>query len=79
VQNRKFWASKLAANRNRDRLVRRTLESRGWRVLRIWEHELSRRNQGRLLARVKRSIDKGIGKIMLGRGRIHHQMKGAER
>ncbi len=56
VQNRKFWKLKLDANRRRDRLVRRTLQSRGWRVLRIWEHELSRRNHGRLLARVKRSI-----------------------
>jgi DNA mismatch endonuclease (patch repair protein) len=60
VQNRKFWKSKLDANRRRDRLVRRTLESRGWRVLRIWEHELSRRNQRRLLARVKRSIGKQL-------------------
>jgi DNA mismatch endonuclease (patch repair protein) len=56
AQNRKFWKAKLETNQRRYRLVRRTLESRGWQVLRIWEHELSRRNQGRLLARVKRSV-----------------------
>jgi DNA mismatch endonuclease (patch repair protein) len=35
VQNRKFWKAKLDSNRQRDRLVRRALESRGWRVLRM--------------------------------------------
>jgi len=53
VQNRAFWRPKLERNRRRDRLVRQTLESRGWRVLRIWEHELPRRNQRRLLARLR--------------------------
>ena len=56
VQNRAFWQAKLEANRRRDRLVRRTLESRGWRVLRIWEHELSVRNQRRLVSHVRRII-----------------------
>jgi G:T-mismatch repair DNA endonuclease (very short patch repair protein) len=37
VRNRVFWKAKLDANRRRDRLVRRTLESRGWRILRVWE------------------------------------------
>ena len=52
VQNRRFWKRKLDANRRRDRLVRRTLESHGWRVVRVWEHELSPRNQRRLLRRI---------------------------
>ena len=55
VGNRAFWKAKLEANRRRDRLVTRELRSRGWRVLRIWEHELSRRNEGRLLARLRRN------------------------
>src|SRR5664280_2285135 len=38
--NRKFWAEKLAANKKRDREVNRELRSRGWSVVRIWEHEL---------------------------------------
>jgi DNA mismatch endonuclease (patch repair protein) len=57
VGNRSFWQAKLGANRRRDRLVRRTLESRGWRVLRIWEHELTRRNQGRLLSRLRQALE----------------------
>jgi DNA mismatch endonuclease (patch repair protein) len=41
--NRAFWAQKLAANKARDRLVTRTLRSAGWRVVRIWEHDLTKR------------------------------------
>ena len=37
-----WWRRKLHANKARDRLVTRTLRKAGWRVLRIWEHELPR-------------------------------------
>ena len=50
-----FWRKKFAANKTRDRLVTRTLRRRGWRVLRIWEHELARRNEARLLGRIRRA------------------------
>jgi DNA mismatch endonuclease, patch repair protein len=53
--NRKFWAAKIARNRAHDRLVNRTLRACGWRVLRIWEHELARRNSRRLDARLRRA------------------------
>src|SRR3954469_11621529 len=52
ANNRAFWKAKLEANKTRDRLVVRTLRGRGWRVLRIWEHELSRRNQPKLIHRL---------------------------
>lgn len=48
--NHSFWRKKLAANRQRDALVTRTLRKTGWRVVRIWEHELRRVNEPRLLA-----------------------------
>jgi len=41
--NRAFWKRKLAANRSRDRLVNRTLRKNGWRVIRLWEHDLPKR------------------------------------
>jgi DNA mismatch endonuclease (patch repair protein) len=56
VNNRAFWECKLNANKCRDRLVNRTLRARGWRVLRVWEHELSRGNEARLLRRVRRAV-----------------------
>lgn len=49
-----YWREKLAKNAARDRLVTRTLRRNGWRVVRIWEHELSRKNEVRLLRRLRR-------------------------
>ncbi len=55
--NRAIWQRKLSANKTRDRLVNRTLRRAGWRVLRIWEHELARKNEVRLLNRLRRVLD----------------------
>lgn len=40
-QNRAFWVRKLKATRERDSNATQVLQWRGWRVLRIWEHELN--------------------------------------
>ena len=56
VSNTAFWKAKLARNRSRDRSVARTLKAGGWRVLRIWQHEFSRRNERRLIRRILRAI-----------------------
>ncbi len=53
-QNADFWSAKIAANQARDRLVTRRLRAAGWRVLRLWEHELRRSHERRLLARLRR-------------------------
>ena len=50
---RLYWREKILRNRKRDRAVNRTLRGRGWRILRIWEHELARRNQARLARRIQ--------------------------
>ena len=55
--NRAFWHRKLSANKARDRLVNRTLRKARWQVLRIWEHELARKNEVRLLQRIRRALD----------------------
>lgn len=52
--NAAFWAAKLTGNQARDRRVNRELRALGWKVVRIWEHELTRRNERRLLARLAR-------------------------
>jgi len=54
--NAAFWRRKIAENKARDRLVSRILRRSGWRVLRIWEHELARRNEGRLLHRIQNAL-----------------------
>ena len=54
--NRGYWQTKIAGNATRDPLVTRTLRRAGWRVLRIWEHELARRNHARLVRRLSALI-----------------------
>lgn len=44
ANNRTFWKRKFAANKARDLLVTKTLRKEGWRVIRVWEHELAGRN-----------------------------------
>ena len=43
--NRKFWQDKINRNRERDSEVNRHLRSAGWRVVRIWEHDLAKRSK----------------------------------
>lgn len=38
--NAKFWRDKINRNKARDQEVNSQLNSEGWRVLRVWEHEL---------------------------------------
>ncbi len=38
--HREFWVAKFRRNRQRDRAKRQLLETAGWRVLEVWEHEL---------------------------------------
>lgn len=38
--NREFWEQKLKRNRERDVENTQLLETEGWQVLRLWEHEI---------------------------------------
>lgn len=52
--NEEFWKKKLDANHKRDLKVTRTLRQNNWRVLRIWEHELTPKNRKRLISRLRK-------------------------
>jgi len=54
VTRRAFWLKKFAANQARDRRVNRELRRLGWRVVRIWEHQLTGRKKPSLAAIVRR-------------------------
>ena len=58
-QNRKYWDAKILRNRERDREVNRQLRRAGWRVLRIWEHELAPKKEAHLVARIRRHLCAG--------------------
>src|SRR2546423_1183460 len=38
-----YWRNKIQYNRDRDRKIVRRLRRRGWRVIRIWEHDIKRK------------------------------------
>jgi len=40
LSNLKYWDAKILRNMQRDRTVKKTLQKLGWRVVRIWAHEL---------------------------------------
>ena len=54
--NREFWANKISGNRLRDRKVNAFLRKAGWRVIRVWQHELLKKSRNRLLKRLSHLI-----------------------
>lgn len=64
--NQVYWSAKIERNRARDRLVTRTLKASGWRVLRIWEHQLADKARGRLLSRLSKYLGQ---RVTIGSGK----------
>jgi DNA mismatch endonuclease (patch repair protein) len=40
--NQEFWDTKIGNNRKRDGRVSRELRREGWKVVRIWQHQLNK-------------------------------------
>ncbi|AFN74176.1 DNA mismatch endonuclease Vsr [Melioribacter roseus P3M-2] len=40
--NAEYWKKKIERNKKRDRLVTKTLRSKGWKVVRLWECEINK-------------------------------------
>ncbi|KAB2853511.1 MAG: DUF559 domain-containing protein, partial [Anaerolineae bacterium] len=38
--HRTYWMNKIERNKIRDKQVTKFLKKNGWRVIRIWEHEI---------------------------------------
>jgi DNA mismatch endonuclease (patch repair protein) len=51
ANNAAFWKKKLHGNKLRDKKVTKLLRADGWRVLRIWEHDL--RKSASVIARLR--------------------------
>lgn len=37
-----FWKDKIETNRKRDKIVARALKKEGWKVIRVWEHQIKK-------------------------------------
>jgi len=53
--NARWWARKIAENRERDKRKDRELRALGWRTMHVWEHEDPRRAAGRIARRWHRA------------------------
>ena len=54
--NRAFWKKKLGQNKDRDRFVSRELRKLGWKVIRVWEHEL--KYPSKVVTKLGKQLDK---------------------
>lgn len=53
--NKSYWEAKIARNKKRDRLVMKSLKEKGWRVLRIWQHQL--RHEKAVVRRLRTALE----------------------
>lgn len=53
--NTAFWIAKIVRNQKRDKQADKSLRTLGWKVLRIWEHDL-RGDLGRIVSKIQRVI-----------------------
>ena len=64
--NRSYWLPKLKMNQSRDRRVDRELRTNGWKVVRVWEHEL--KDEGRVVNRIARVLGPNASLVRLDIG-----------
>lgn len=53
--SQKYWLPKIKRNMQRDKEVDQRLRKLGWKVIRIWDHELQKRPQ-KILAKAQGSL-----------------------
>ena len=54
--NRQLWTARILRNRHRDKRVDQSLKNLGWKVLRVWEHEVQT-DTSRVLRRIERLLN----------------------
>ncbi|WLD10096.1 very short patch repair endonuclease [Planctellipticum variicoloris] len=52
-----YWKAKFERNQQRDRVVRRALHKAGWRVLVVWECQLTKSRRLRTIDRIAQFLD----------------------
>lgn len=56
----KYWRPKLVGNKLRDAKISRLLRKQGWKVVRIWEHEIRARPKA-ILRQLQKLRSEGLG------------------
>lgn len=58
--HRNYWKAKVLGNQKRDRINGRRLSRSGWKVVRVWEHELTnQRQRTRAIIKVQEALNNG--------------------
>ena len=52
--NKKYWIEKIERNKKRDKEVNRYYRKLGWKIIRVWEHEIQKGSQ-----KIIKKINKG--------------------
>lgn len=50
--NKKYWIAKIERNKQRDKEVNKYYKKIGWKVIRIWEHELNKHKLNNLINKI---------------------------
>ena len=56
--NSDYWLKKITKNKARDRNVNTELRRKGWRVIRIWEHEVAKAQQV-IIRQIQKTLVRG--------------------
>jgi DNA mismatch endonuclease (patch repair protein) len=54
--NQEYWQSKLARNKRRDKRYTAELKQAGWRVVRLWQHDLA--SEPRVITVIRRALQR---------------------
>ena len=54
--NKGYWGPKIAKNKSRDRAVNRLYRGKGWKIMRIWEHEV-RKNSDKIILKLRSILE----------------------
>jgi DNA mismatch endonuclease (patch repair protein) len=52
-----FWKEKIERNQKRDRLINKAWKDKGWKVVRVWECEIEKRNYNKKLNLIKSLLE----------------------
>lgn len=63
TENQEYWQKKLERNMKHDKEVSAMFESHGWKVLRIWECELKKKNEAILVEEIQSILSRSSERI----------------
>ena len=52
--NQDYWLAKINRNKERDIATTASFQKRNWKVIRIWEHELTKMNSAETINKIKK-------------------------